>query len=556
MGSCFSKNNNTATLTTTSQQSELKSNPPQPQNPNNEQQVVKKEIFVIKHRISHEIDRLPDENDPNLLNPSAVAGNGGGARVRTASCSKEEVDAILIQCGRLSRSNSAGAQNPRRRRRYSGSKRSFDFDLNLGLKNDDNDDNDNDDVDGDDEGLNHHRRRRNRQQSSRVSSPSSRRSSRERDFRQQRCNSGRRISISPSRRSESPFSNSNCGAGAMAGGSNTRPMKMVPVPATDKSNNAGGEEAVGGGVKRIHVKRNVAVVSRTAASPPHSRSPARTNLRIFSDDQGQERSRQQEIDMRVADRYRSPCKRKSLAEIDNNAARSVQPKMVDEAKMVAMVENLKLQQNITRTRISRLSQDLDTNDELMFEPSPPSYASLLLEDIHNFHQKNTNSAATAPPPFSLPACVSKACSIMEAVADLNSNTTTTTGSSLFSEERWRNPTPIERYINKDRFIESETVVNGGLMEPSLHSYVTARRGGCAATEEQESSDSSSFTGSQRLSRRSPSVESNSADPTTRKCKMNPLGDFQSKLLDYPRKGIGRGRKSAYSTPEITTVAST
>lgn len=527
MGSCFSKNTTTAALTTTSQQSELKSNPPQPQNPKNEQQIVKKEIFVIKHRISHEIDRLPDEDDPNLLNPSAVAGNG-----------KEEVDAILIQCGRLSRSNSAGAENPRRRRRYSRSKRSFDFDLNMGLKNDD-------DGDDDDEALNHHHRRRNRQQGSRVSSPSSRRSSRERDFRQQRSGSGgRRISISPSRRSESPFSNSNGGAAANGSG-DTRPMKMVPVPATDKSKNAGGEQAVGGGVKRIHVKRNVAVVSRTAASPPRSRSPARANLRIFSDDQSQERWRN-EIDTRVADR--SPYKRKSLAEIDNNAARSVQP------KMVAMVENLKLHENITRTQISRLSQDLDMNQEPIFDdPSPPSYASLLLEDIHNFHQKNTNSAATsaatAPPPFSLPACVSKARSIMEAVADLNSTATTT--SSLFSEERWRNPTPIEPYINKDRFIESETVVNGG-----GYNYVTVRRGGCAATEEQESSDGSSFTGSQHLSRKSPSVEPNSADPTTRKCETNPLRDFQSKLLDYPRKGIGRGRKSAYSTPETTTVAST
>ncbi|XP_024977615.1 uncharacterized protein At1g65710-like [Cynara cardunculus var. scolymus] len=555
MGSCFSKNNTTAALTTTSQQLELKSNPPQPQNPKTEQ-VVKKEIFVIKHRISHEIDRRPNEDDPNLLNPSAVAGTGGGARVRTSSCSKEEVDAILIQCGRLSRSNSAGAENPRRRRRYSGSKRSFDFDLNMGLKNDDDD--------GDDEALNHHHRRRHRQQGSRVSSPSSRRSSRERDFRQQRSgNGGRRISISPSRRSESPIcSNSNGGpAAAAAGGGSTRPMKMVPVPATDKSNNVGGnagsEQVVGGGVKRIHVKRNVAVVSRTAASPPRSRSPVRTNLRILSDDQSQEQWRQ-EINTRVAGH--SPYKRKSLAEIDNNAARSVQAKMVDEAKMVAMVENLKLHQNIKRTQISRRSEDLDMNPETIFDPSPPSYTSLLLEDIHNFHQKNTNSAAiaaaTEPPPFSLPACVSKACSIMEAVADLNSNSNTATTSSLFSDDSWRNPTPIERYINKDRFIESETVVNGSLMEPSLQNYITVRRGGSATTEEQESSDSNSFASSQRLSRKSPSVEPNSANLTTRKCEMNPLGDFQSKLLDRPRKGIGRGRKSAYPTPEITTIAST
>ena len=56
------------------------------------------------------------------------------APVRTSSCTKEEVDAILIQCGRLSRSSSgagraasSGAAAGHRRRR-SGSKRSYDFD--------------------------------------------------------------------------------------------------------------------------------------------------------------------------------------------------------------------------------------------------------------------------------------------------------------------------------------------------------------------------------------------------------------------------------------------
>ncbi|VVA98839.1 unnamed protein product [Arabis nemorensis] len=43
----------------------------------------------------------------------------------SSSCTNEEVDAILIQCGKLSRSNSAA-----KTRRYFGSKRSFDFDKN------------------------------------------------------------------------------------------------------------------------------------------------------------------------------------------------------------------------------------------------------------------------------------------------------------------------------------------------------------------------------------------------------------------------------------------
>jgi len=56
------------------------------------------------------------------------------APVRTSSCTKEEVDAILIQCGRLSRSSSGAGRAASseaaggHRRRRSGSKRSYDFD--------------------------------------------------------------------------------------------------------------------------------------------------------------------------------------------------------------------------------------------------------------------------------------------------------------------------------------------------------------------------------------------------------------------------------------------
>ena len=54
------------------------------------------------------------------------------APVRTSSCTKEEVDAILIQCGRLSRSSSGkggpGVSTPSKK--YSGSNRSYDFDQN------------------------------------------------------------------------------------------------------------------------------------------------------------------------------------------------------------------------------------------------------------------------------------------------------------------------------------------------------------------------------------------------------------------------------------------
>ncbi|CAI9299048.1 unnamed protein product [Lactuca saligna] len=437
MGACFSKNTKTTALQPASPQSDLKSSPQQPQNTKNDQQVFKKEIFVIKHRISHELKRHEDEDDPNVLNPSSTAGDAqsrssGGARTRTSSCTKEEVDAILIQCGRLSRNNSSGSQNPNRRRRYSRSKRSFDSDLDASLKNDDGDD---DKTENDEALHNHYHRHR---EEVRVSSPSRMR-------RHRSCSKERRISISPSRRSESPFRSVNTGATDV--GSSNRPAKMVSVPATNKSNNGGSEQPNTSTVKRIHVKRNV--------------SPARTHLQVFTDSSSQE-----QIDRGETDPLRH--RRKSLAEIDNNAGRTPQS---SNPKMAAMVP--------PRTR--RLSRDLDMNTETISDPTPPSYASLLLEDIHNFHQKNNNSggAATAQPAFELPACVTKACSIMDAVADLNSN---------------------------------------------------------------------NFAGFR---------ESNSGEPITREQKLSQLGGFQRELRDYyPKKGIGRGSRSAYSIADGKMVALT
>ena len=67
-------------------------------------------------------------------------------------------------------------------------------------------------------------------------------------------------------------------------------------------------------------------------------------------------------------------------------------------------------------RSRRASHGLDQN--------PGSYTTQLLEDIHNYHQQSTSaapSATPATPSFSLPACVAKASSIVEAVADLNSS---------------------------------------------------------------------------------------------------------------------------------------
>ncbi|KAI3722951.1 hypothetical protein L2E82_34183 [Cichorium intybus] len=609
MGACCSK---TSTISSTPTPLEVKIKPNLQQLPEKkkeaavaivatakEQDVPKKEALVVKHRKSHEIDRHPDQetrksmdrrktpisspttdiSEPAVVVVNGESGKAVGAAVRTSSCTKEEVDAILIQCGRLSRSSSgvkpAGGETPTRGRRYSGSKRSFDFDMEMASKNDE----DEAVVDGD-----HHRRRQQREH--RVSSPSSRRRSRERDPQQQRSGSkergsgsgnggGRRVSRSPNRRSESPNPNSIGSNGTVAaGGSSNRPGKMVSVPATDKTNNAGGVEAVAGGVKKIQVKRNAgeAVGSRTAASP-RARSPARANLRVLNENQNQQPLTLSRSNSRKAEH--SPYRRNPLSEIDTNAAGSEQPiskaqiqkpnvekttnhktttvvvtkNTVDEAKIA--VENLKNNHLVTRTRSSRLSRDLDINPETLLNPNPPSYASLLLEDIQNFHQKiptvTTTAATTAPPPpaFSLPACVSKACSILEAVADLNSANNSS-----------------DRQYKKDNLLESEMVVNDDLTEPSLHKYVTVRRGGDADNDEQESSGSNSFAGSQQMSWMSSSWEPNSADSTSCYTSSRSIGRENEVLKsgEYPRNGIGRGRvgvsgRSAYSLPNNVTAAS-
>ncbi|KAF9668399.1 hypothetical protein SADUNF_Sadunf15G0124700 [Salix dunnii] len=586
---------------------------------------VKKEIFVIKHRKSQDRDKrtrppylniapLEDGPTPNATASASeiLLGNSNtnvGAHnmvVRTSSCTKEEVDAILIQCGRLSRSNSSGAGKPPSSGiKYSGSKRSYDFDNN---NNDQNQDVEsatyadhydfrkkgNDDDDG--EVTAERRPHRSRRQSSRPS-PSSqgrrRTPSRERDQnhlsgsreRGSGC-SGRRVSRSPGRRSETTQNTGVTAGNANAtvnanhtGDPSNRPGKMVSVPATvsslvvDKSNN-GVEPQATARIKRISVKRNVGEAAltgtRTSASP-RSQSPARTNTKTSN-----ENNQQPSLSRNNARKAeQSPYRRNPLSEIDPNSLKYSQPPgnnatctsnnrsqirnndidgqvavkesfnllnqtpmkkqnseknnrvnaqvtncrgssivslenkiskepQMEEAKgqptVTSTVLDLGVQslkpQTLTRSRSARRSRDLDLNPETLLNPTP-SYTALLLEDIQNFHQQNN-------PSFSLPACVTKACSILEAVADLNS-TTTSNLSCAFSDYRRSPPTMDASNLAgkkipeaKDPFVESEVLASDDLIEPRFYKYVTVRRGGSSCGEDmdgQESSGSNSFVGS-------------------------------------------------------------
>ncbi|KAJ7964361.1 serine/arginine repetitive matrix protein 2-like [Quillaja saponaria] len=374
-------------------------------------------------------------------------------------------------------------------------------------------------------------------------------------------------------------------------------MVSVPATVSslvmDKSNNGGGgEPATTTGIKRISVKRNVGdtgVMGSRSAASPRSQSPSRTNGKVSNDNQLQQPSLSRNSSRKAE---HSPCRRNPLSEIDPNILAYPQPsnnnsskvqnrakKELGEAnqkpnvdivqgthhrtrsrgsmeKVVSVdgkskeqqqadakgqssmtdnivvktvvasgVDNLK-PQTLTRTRSSRRSRDLDLDPEALLN-STPSYTKLLLEDIHNFHQKNT-------PSVSLPACVTKACSILEAVADLNS-TTSSKFSSAISEDKKspltyqtnRNDFNLSLGVNHfhkkmpeaiDPFVESEIVVSDDVMEPSFHKYITVRRGGAlggADMEDQESSGSNSFvaSGQQNWGFHSSAWEPNSADST-------------------------------------------
>lgn len=94
-------------------------------------------------------------------------------------------------------------------------------------------------------------------------------------------------------------------------------------------------------------------------------------------------------------------------------------------RIAVMGAEIQKPQTLTRSRSSRRSRDLDFNPEAWGNPTS-SYTALLLEDIHNFHQKSTTTVSVPVnankenTQISLPQCVNKAYSIVEAVADLYS----------------------------------------------------------------------------------------------------------------------------------------
>ncbi|GAU48825.1 hypothetical protein TSUD_406510 [Trifolium subterraneum] len=579
----------------------------------------KKEIFIIKHRKSHDereknnikitpfnvqhnlpsqiIDGFVSSSETESLNNSNNNNNNsnkvGVVGVRTSSCTKEEVDAILIQCGRLSRSSSGKAASSSTRK-YSGSKRSFDFDHcdnNDAISAEDEQKRVNASDNSEEyEGVTRHNNRPRHRNSPNAKSSNGRRRTPSRERDQRSSSRERRVSRSPGRRSSDTNANgsNNNNNGSGSGSGCSRPGKMVTVPATvtslvmDKSNN-------GESVKRVNVKRNVA--------SPRSMSPARGIGNGVNQQQNQpslsrnNSGRKTEV---------SPYRRNPLSDVDpnslsypqsnaNNGGNKVQNKgkkeieaetvqkpnadmkdskrnrtsnrvaiekglnchtkeqqqQEEEIKVMsdnAIVKNVVMPSGITRSRSSRRSRDFDIINSAEAPTNPPltSYTSLLLEDIQNFHQKNTNTNTTQPS-VSLPACLNKACSILEAVADLNS----TTSSTFSNDKKIRNE--YNNVVPESSFVESEIDV----MEPSLHKYVTVKRGGsiCGVIdmEDQESSGSNSFTVSSGQQQWNICSSGDSSE-----CWSSRLNSKEDSLkrreCDHQHSGgIGRGRLATAST---------
>lgn len=203
-------------------------------------------------------------------------------------------------------------------------------------------------------------------------------------------------------------------------------------------------------------------------------------------------------------------------------------------------------QTVSRSRSLRKSRDFDFSPEAMLSNNIesnntaavalPSYTALLLEDIQNFTQKSVN--------VNVNTISSKACSIVEAVVDLNSTT-----KKKHERTEFNNFTSVAAAAKK-----------ADLMEPSFEKYVTVKRGSSSMedTEAQESSGSNSFTGSSGLMQQSPSWEPNSAESTDRvsvrsnkqERDRSPLG-LNVEFDPLKKNGVGVGRKrvaSVDSTP--------
>ncbi|PUZ76738.1 hypothetical protein GQ55_1G314700 [Panicum hallii var. hallii] len=453
------------------------------------------------------------------------------APVRTSSCTKEEVDAILIQCGRLSRSSSGTGRAASseaasgHRRRRSGSKRSYDFDQDARSGG----------GAGADEDWE-------RQGAAAVSRPSPHRGSpqRKRSGSRERSSGGggsgsRRASRSPGRRTDGAAA-SAATAGSSGGGERARqqPGKMVSVPAREKGRAPSPAAASGkrcasprssSPARMVPANENAGcgpVVgptpalsrssSRKAEQSPYRRNPMaeldENSLRNNSNHSAKPQKKSIENAVAATPKKKAMERGKEPTVAASCRSGMEKPEIAEEGATIAAASETRApssKTNATRTasivavgqpgssRSRRASRDFDQNSG--------SYTTQLLEDIQNYHQQSTSiavPATPATPSFSLPACVAKACSIVEAVADLNSSS---------SENCTHEYEPV--LSADDKGSVNAPLGSDGSVEPSAaRKPVQPVRDFRVETEPQESAGSNSVSGHQWTpSWEPPSVES-------------------------------------------------
>ncbi|KAG8060135.1 hypothetical protein GUJ93_ZPchr0002g25537 [Zizania palustris] len=517
----------------------------------------KKAVFAMKAKAEavnvEEKKRPGEEARPVVLTTMPV---------RTSSCTKEEVDAILIQCGRLSRSSSGRAASSETGGSHRRSKRSHDFDQER-----------RDGGGGGDEDRDWER------QGGVVSRPSPHRGSpqRKRSGSRERSGGGsRRASRSPGRRTEGTSSAAPATSGG-GGGERLRqqPGKMVSLPAREKgrtpspaaasgkrcasprsssparvaalgNENAGGGHATAGQTPSLSRSS-----SRKAEQSPYRRSPmAEIDGNSLCNNNGNPQKKSSENALSTA-----PQKATELAKEKKESSccsAKEKPKIVEETVAVAPSETRAPSTKTTATRTaSVVAESLNTKATVPgcrsrrasrdFDQNPNSYATQLLEDIQSYHQlQNTSVAATAAtlPSFSLPACVSKACSILEAVADLNSSS---------SESRSIEP---DRSANDKGSINASRGGMDDLAEPSVHKRYVSVRDIRGETEPQESAGSNSVSGQPWT----PSWEPNSVESTDRSWSSSRSTNNGDEVVEQGSRGgaptpLNRSRQSKQRTAQ-------
>ncbi|KAK8930667.1 hypothetical protein KSP39_PZI016693 [Platanthera zijinensis] len=346
---------------------------------------VKKKSSIAEEKDTKEED-IPVKNSSNHEEKEGTkASFPGTGPLRTSSCTREELDAILIQCGRLSRNSSGKATNEMVGSGQPCSKGSrFDDERK--------------EEGGEEEKL-----------ESRPS-PSRRTPRRERSGSRERGKSGgRRVSRSPGRRTDGGASPaSTCDKPRQQ----HQPAKLISVPATEKCPPFGNAEIEGASLAAERVS--------TALS---SRSRPSANNAVMSNKNAQSQSLSRSSSTKAG---QSPYRRDPMTEINENSltsmfhrsseldkgvSKSMQPPNIHKPgkaeEAIDEVEKLK-----QRTVKRRSSHDFDNNPA---EYNPIAYTAFLLEDI----QKRQNQEQRTV--FSFPACVSQACSILETTSDLNSS---------------------------------------------------------------------------------------------------------------------------------------